>query len=199
MGGEIMTQNKFDKFLQHRQSLLFQYKMGDLTKNEFIDENFYTIESLGIKPFKRVDNIKKAIYNYHYYNALAKFYYRQAKEFPKRSKQRNTYLEQSDSYYYEKDKVTMTLLRLLDYENVDAYFVSVRSKKLQNKLFEIVIRDPDVLFEINTLSVPFGGMEAYDLILHSKNTAILKKLREEGVFRDKKMKSLTDNYINQTY
>ena len=119
-----MAQNKFDKFLQHRQSLLFQYKMGDLTKNEFIDENFYTIESLGIKPFKRVDNIKKAIYNYHYYNALAKFYYRQAKEFPKRSKQRNTYLEQSDSYYYEKDKVTMTLLRLLDYENVDAYFVS---------------------------------------------------------------------------
>ncbi len=194
-----MAQNKFERFLQHRQSLLYQYKMGDLTKNEFIEENFYTIESLGIEPFKKIDNVKKAIYNYQYYNVLAKFYYRQAKDYPMGSKQRNSFLEQSDSYYHEKDRVTLTLLQLLDYKNVEAYFVSVKSKKLQNKLFEIVIRDPDVLFEINTLSAPFGGMEADDLILHSKNPRILSKLRAEGVFHEKKMISLTDSYINQKY
>lgn len=194
-----MALNKFDRFLRHRQSLLFQYKMGDLTKNEFIEENFYTLENLGIEPFKRVDNIKKAIYNYQYYNVMAKFYYKEAKTCPLGSKQRNSYLSQSNSYYHEKDMVTMTLLKLLDYQNVDAYFVKVKSKKLQNKLFEIVIRDPDVLFEINTLSTPHGGMDADDLILHSKNTTILKRLREEGVFRDEKMKSLTDSYINQKY
>lgn len=194
-----MALNKFDKFLQHRQSLLYQYKMGDLTKNEFIEENFYAIESLGIQPFKKIDNIKKAIYNYQYYNVLAKFYYRQAKDYPMGSKQWKQYHEQSNSYYHEKDMVTLTLLRLLDFKNVDAYFVNVRSKKLQNKLFEIVIRDPDVLLEINTLSRPFGGMEADDLILHSKNPFILNKLREEGVFRDKKQTSLTDSYINQKY
>ncbi len=194
-----MAQNKFEKFLQHRQSLLYQYKMGDLTKNEFIDENFYTIESLGIEPFKRIDNVKKAIYNYQYYNVLAKYYYRQAKDFPMGSKQRSSYLAQSDSFYYEKDLVTMTLLKLLDFKNVDAYFVNVKSKKLQNKLFEIVISDPDVLYEINTLSAPYGGMEADNLILHSKNGRILAMLREAGVFRDKKMTSLTDSYINQKY
>ena len=194
-----MTQNKFERFLQHRQSLLYQYKMGDLTKNEFIEENFYTIERLGIEPFKKIDNIKKAIYNYQYYNVLAKFYYRQAKDFPIGSKQRNSYLDQSNGYYYEKDLVTMTLLKLLDFKNVDAYFVNVKSKKLQNKLFEIVISDPDVLYDINTLSVPFGGMEADDLILHSKNARILGMLREAGVFCDKKMTSLTDSYINQKY
>lgn len=54
-----MIQNKFNKFLQHRQSLLFQYKMGDLTKNEFIERNFDTISRLGIKPFWRIDNTKR--------------------------------------------------------------------------------------------------------------------------------------------
>ena len=102
-------------------------------------------------------------------------------------------------YYYEKDKATMTILKLLDYKNIDAYFVKVRSRKLKNKLFEIVIRDPDVLMEINTLSLRYDGMESYDLVLHSKNRIILKGLRSNGVFRDEKIKSLTDSYINQIY
>ncbi|NLM10755.1 MAG: hypothetical protein GX213_08285 [Clostridiaceae bacterium] len=194
-----MIQNKFNKFLQHRQSLLFQYKMGDLTKNEFIEAIFNTIERLGIKPFKRIDNVKKAIYNYQYFNALAKYYYRLSRDFPAGSKQKASLLAQSNSYYYEKDKVTMKLLKLLDFRNVEAYFVKVKSKKLQNKLFEIVIRDPDVLFEINTLSFSYGGMEADDLVLHSKNPFILKRLKEEGVFLDEKKRSVTDSYINQKY
>lgn len=191
--------NKFDNFLQHRQSLLFQYKMGDLTKNEFIEANFETIERLGIKPFEKIDNVKKAIYNYHYFNVLAKYYYRLAKDYPLGSRQRAGLLAQSNSFYHEKDKVTMTLLKLLDFRNVEAYFVKVKSKKLQDKLFEIVIRDPDVLFEINTLSSPNGGMEADDLVLHSKSPFILKRLKEEGVFLDGKKRSVADSYINQKY
>ena len=93
----------------------------------------------------------------------------------------------------------MRLLKLLDYRNVEAYFVRVRSKNLQNKLYEIVISDPDVLYEINTLSMRYGGMDADDLILHSKNPTILMQLKEEGVFLDEKKKSLTDGYINQKY
>ncbi|HEY8421004.1 MAG TPA: DUF6648 family protein [Thermoclostridium sp.] len=191
--------NKFNSFLQHRQSLLFQYKMGDLTKNEFIEANFETIERLGIKPFERIDNVKKAIYNYHYFNVLAKYYYSLAKDYPSGSKQRAGFLAQSNSFYHEKDKVTMALLKLLDFRNVEAYFVKVKSKKLQDKLFEIVIRDPDVLFEINTLSSPNGGMDAYDLVLHSKSPFILKRLKEEGVFLEEKKKSVADSYINQKY
>ena len=51
--------SKFDRFLRHRQSLLIQYKMGDMTKNEFIENNYRYMESLGIKPFTRIDNVKK--------------------------------------------------------------------------------------------------------------------------------------------
>lgn len=191
--------SKFDSFLQNRQSLLYQYKMGDLTKDEFIEANYDAIERLGIQPFKKIDNVKKAIYNYHYYNVLAKFYYRMARDYPAGSKQKASLLAQSNNYYYEKDRVTMALLKLLDFRNVEAYFVKVKSKKLQNKLFEIVVKDPDVLFEINTLSFPNGGMEADYLILHSTSPFILKRLREEGVFIDEKKKSLADGYINQKY
>jgi len=173
--------------------------MCDLTKNEFIEANFETIERLGIKPFEKIDNVKKAIYNYHYFNVLAKYYYRLAKDYPLGSRQRAGLLAQSNSFYHEKDKVTMTLLKLLDFRNVEAYFVKVKSKKLQDKLFEIVIRDPDVLFEINTLSSPNGGMEADDLVLHSKSPFILKRLKEEGVFLDGKKRSVADSYINQKY
>ena len=51
--------NKFDRFFRHRQSLLLQYKMGDLTKNEFIEENFHYIERLGIQPFTRLTISRK--------------------------------------------------------------------------------------------------------------------------------------------
>nr|WP_252891411.1 DUF6648 family protein [Thermoclostridium stercorarium] len=130
---------------------------------------------------------------------LAKFYYSMARDFPDGSKEKASLIAQSNSYYREKDKVTMTLLKLLDFRNVEAYFVKVKSKKLQNKLFEIVIKDPDVLFEINALSTPYGGMESDYIILHSTNPFILKRLKEEGVFADEKRKSLADNYINQKY
>ena len=45
----------------------------------------------------------------------------------------------------------------------------------------------------------YGGMDADDLILHSKNPTILRQLKEEGVFLDEKKKSVTDSYINQKY
>lgn len=34
-----MKLNKFDQFLQNRQSLIEQYTKGDMTKDEFIEAN----------------------------------------------------------------------------------------------------------------------------------------------------------------
>jgi carboxyl-terminal processing protease len=36
-----------------------------MTKDEFISANYRYINSIGVKPFHKVDNEKKAIYNYH--------------------------------------------------------------------------------------------------------------------------------------
>lgn len=74
----------------------------------------------------------------------------------------------------------MAILKLLDYRNVRAYFISVRSRFLRGKLFEIVIED-------------------YNMILHSANELILASLRREGVFEEDTKVSLIDEYVNQRY
>lgn len=188
--------NKFDKFLRHRQSLLMQYKMGDMTKNEFIEENYYYVESLGIQPFTRVDNVKKAIYNYHYHNIHAKYWQRIANDPRNTEKERQAYYAKSNSHYREKDRATLQLLRLIDYSGVEAYYVNVKSSMLKGKLIEIVIHNPDVLMEIN---IPDNTFEQDLLILHTKNPGIAEDLRKNGVLREDKRKSLADSYINQKY
>lgn len=176
-----MIPNKFEQFLKNRESLIDQYTKGDLTKEEFIEENYKCITGLGIKPFERVDNVKKAIYNYQYYNVLAKYYQKKAHDLSRKVVTRNDYLETANSFYARKDRVTEKLLRILDFIGVEAYYVKVNSPNLKRKLFEIVLKDYD------------------NLILHSKNEGIRRLLEEENVFFHEERRSLIDSYINQKY
>jgi hypothetical protein len=50
--------------------------------------------------------------------------------------------------------------------------------------------------EINT---PGNTFEQELLILHTKSQGIAEALRNNGVLREDKRKSLTDSYINQKY
>ncbi len=176
-----MINNKFDQFLRNRQSLIDQYVKGDLSKEEFIEENYRSVNALDIKPFQKIDNVKKAIYNYQYYNVLAKYYQKKAHDTSSRNAARQDYLELANHFYSKKDHVTEKLLKLLDFRGVEAYFVKVKSPNLKNKLFEIVVRDFD------------------DFILHSKNQNILNMLRYENVFIEEERRSVVDSYINQKY
>ncbi|NLM72531.1 MAG: hypothetical protein GX184_00645 [Clostridiaceae bacterium] len=190
--------NKFEQFLKHRQSLLLQFKMGDMTKNEFIQENFNYMEKIGIKPFTRIDNVKKAVYNYHYFNVNAKYWQWMANDPKNSAKERDAYYAQAHTYYSQKDRATMALLRLLDF-NVEAYYVNVRSQVLKNKLIEIVIKDPDILLEIDPFHSISGLSDNDYLILHTKSIVIANALRENRVLKESKQQSLTDDYINQKY
>lgn len=194
----VSIMNKFDRFLRHRQSLLIQYKMGDMTKNEFIEDNYRYMESLGIKPFTRIDNVKKAIYNYHYYNVSAKYWQWIARDSRNTEKERQAYLTESLNLYYNKDNATLSLLRLIDFK-AEAYYVRVKSHRLKDKLIEIVIKDPDILLEINAFYSVSGLNENDYLILHTKSAFIANALKANGILEDDKRKSLTDNYINQKY
>jgi len=176
-----MVLNNFEQFLRHRQSLIDQYKKGDLTKDEFIQENYTYINSLDIKPFQKVDNDKKAIYNYQYYNVLAKYYQKLAHDLKKNHGAKEDYLEMSNYYYSKKDHSTEKLLKILDFKGVEAYYVKVKSPHLKKKLFEIVLSDYD------------------NLILHSKSEVLLNLLLEENVFSFQERNSLVDSYINQKY
>lgn len=172
--------NGIQKYFKYRQSLIDQYKKGDMTKREYLKMNYDAVMNNDIRPFKNIDTVEKALYNYQYYNALAKQMKSISTERGMDFELKNDYREKSDYYYYKKDKATTKVLNMLDYRNMEAYFVKVRSKYLKGKLFEIVIPD-------------------HDVILHSTNTLILKNLRDEGVFTEGSRISLIDEYINHRY
>ena len=70
---------------------------------------------------------------------------------------------------------------MLDYRGVEAYFIKVKSKALKGRLFEIVCEN------------------CYGMVLHSTNTLILNRLREEGAFSEGTRVSVIDGYVNARY
>ena len=122
----------------------------------------------------------KGLFNYQYYNARAKEK-KQASTIRDLSfDEKKEYLDSCNYFYSRKDRATLKVLELLEYKGVEAYFIKVRSKELRGKLFEIILTD-------------------YNMILHSTNELILKRLIEEEVFSEGSRKSLIDGYINQRY
>ncbi|MFP4698520.1 MAG: DUF6648 family protein [Eubacteriales bacterium] len=178
----MINKDKYDLFFEHRENLIFQYKKGDLTKDEFIEENYNYIISMDAKPFKKIDYMNKAIFNYQYYNALAKYYQKKAHYLPNHNlKQKQIFFDNTNYYYKKKDNTTIQTLKLIDYKNVRAYCVKVKSSNLKNKLFEIVFDDYE------------------NLIFHSTSPFIKERLIEEGVFQNTKKTSVIDSYINQKF
>ena len=151
--------NKIQKYFVYRQSLIEQYLKGDMTKREYLKMNYNAVIHNDIGPFKYIDTVEKGLYNYQYYNALAK----EMKSMSGRNidyDAKYDYNQQAEYYYSKKDKATMKVLKMLDYKNVEAYFVKVKSHNLKGKLYEIVCAD------------------CYKMILHSTKAKILQHLRE---------------------
>lgn len=151
-----------------------------MTKREYLQANYEAVVYNDIKPFKNIDTVLKGLFNYQYYNARAKEK-KQASTIKDLDKdEKREYLDSCNYFYGKKDRATLKVLELMEYKGVEAYFIKVRSKELKGKLFEIVLKD-------------------YNIILHSTNELILKRLREEEVFSEGSRKSLIDGYINQRY
>lgn len=169
--------NDIQKYFRYRQSLIDQYRKGDLTKREYLQANY---DAVVMDPFRNVDTLEKGLYNYQYYNALAKQMKFISQDLSFDPDRRLEWEERANFYYEKKDRATMKVLKLLDFRGVTAYFVKVKSKILKGKLIEIV-------------------MEENNMILHTTSENILKLLREEGVFEETSRQSLIDHYVNQKY
>ena len=172
--------NDIQKYFKYRQSLIDQYLKGDMTKREYLKENYDAVMNSPIQPFKNIDTIEKALYNYQYYNAIAKQYKVISTENDLDYEMKKYYRQESNYFYNQKDRATYSALKILNFIGVEAYFVKVKSKMLKDKLFEIFLHD-------------------YDMILHSKSEFLLQKLRDENVLVEEKRVSLIDDYINQRY
>lgn len=171
--------NALQKYFNYRQALIDQYIKGDMSKREYLERNLDAVLSLNIKPFKNVDTVDKALFNYQYYNAMAKNAKINTTGYRDKGYE-NILNEQSTYFYHKKDRATMRVLELLNYDNIEAYYIKVKSKYLKNKLFEIILEDSNT-------------------ILHSSSELIKKRLEEEGVFSSGVKRSLIDSYINQRY
>ena len=174
----------FDVFFEEREALIYKFTKGDISKKEFVEEHYFFIMRMKLKPFKIIDSFEKGIYNYQYYNAIAKYNKLCAKD--KKLLEKHPELvkeirENINIAYREKDSSTLKLLRFLDYQNVEAYFIKSKSDFLNNKLFEIILHD-------------YEGV-----ILHSISRGLLSELRREGVFEDVRKKSKIDEYVNNRY
>ena len=176
----MLDMNKIERYFVTRQALIDQYLKGDMTKKEYLRAAFDAVYYNDFGPFKRIDTVEKGLYNYQYYNALAKHNKSISTEKDLDPELKNDYLEKSQSNYRSKDYATLKVLELLEYRDVSAYHVQVRSKVLKDRLVEIILPE-------------------YSMVLHTTNPMILSRLREEGVFVENKRKSVIDGYINQKY
>lgn len=178
------TKTIFDEFFEHRDMLIVQYMNGDITKKEFLEDNYKYLIKTKVKPFQRIDSYEKGMYNYQYYNMMAKYHKMIAQEIKNKGKHPNfynKYLDDTNYYYNEKDKTSFRLLRLIEFKNVEAYFIKMKSLSLKDKLYEIVLKDYEYA------------------VLHSKSLWLLNVLKKENVFFEEKRKSVIDYYVNQRY
>ena len=173
--------NLFENWRKESIGLLDESKID---KDEFLNLNYNFIKKLDLKPFSQISTAKEAIYNYQYYNIMAKrcnFEARLCQNFKKKKKNYNKLINDRENYYYLKDIATQRLLEIIDYKNMESYYIILKSKRLKGSIFEINVLDME------------------KTVLHSKNKKLLEKLREKGVFNEDSKESIIDSYVNKSY
>jgi hypothetical protein len=172
-----------EKFFHNRDALIDEYSMGRMSKTDFIVKNYDFITSLHFRPFEApLKSYKECLYNYQYYNILAKYANLQAQELETFDpKEAALFKEEELNYYKMKDVATLNLLEFVNYENVEAYFMNLSSNRLCGQLFEIVFKD------------------YYRAIFHSMSPDILRKLRKHSVFSPVYKDSVIHSYVNSVY
>lgn len=180
----IIEKKKLDLFEDWRIESIELLTDQKIDKDEFLERNYKFLVDLGLKPFSKIYDLEEAIYNYQYYNIMAKFANSKAFKFqnsPKKKKVYTKLINDRENYYYLKDLATSSLIEIVGFENIDAYFINLRSKRLTGQIFEIKVKNCD------------------KLILHSKNKKILEKLRCNSAFCEEIRESLIDSYVNRSY
>lgn len=173
-----------NRFLRVRSNIIKKYDSDLIDKREFLEKNYNLINRTGITPFTIVDSFEKGMYNYQYYNTLAKYNKNLANEARIRGNHKrdiNKYMNKCDYYYKMKDKTSLELIEHLKYKNIDAYMIETESPALKGKLYEIVLWD----FK--------------EAIFHSTSAWLLGELKKAGIFKAGYHPSLISGYINEKY
>lgn len=174
--------DSLDRFIAFREDLIEKLDQKAISKEDFIMENFKYFKKNKLKPIKDITSVEEGVFNYQYYNIMAKYNFLKIFEIEFRDPIKASELqEKAFEYYRLKDNVIKKILKIVNYENVVAYFVKMDSEFLNGELFEIVLKDYE------------------KIIFHTKDKLILNRLKKNDVFKAGIRDSVITNYINKKY
>lgn len=180
----MSIKKEIEVFLKERNCLIDQLDEGKIDKELFIQKNLELIQKISMKPFSRILSYEEGMYNYQYYNTMAKYYNNRANEYKFDRKKKRKYQEAYNkcrNYYHEKDRTLEQMLIIKEFKNMESYYVSLYSTRLKDQLFEIVFTDKE------------------KAVFHTMNPQILALLKENHVFVDEIRESVISDYINTKY
>ncbi|WP_296113591.1 DUF6648 family protein [uncultured Anaerococcus sp.] len=180
----IIEKEKLSLFEDWRIESIDLLSSSKIDKDEFLNRNYKFLTDLGLKPFSQIRDLEEAIYNYQYYNIMAKFANSKAFKIQNSSKKKKLYtrlINDRENFYYLKDLATLSLIQIVGFDNIESYYISLKSKRLTGQIFEIKVKNCD------------------KLILHSKNKKILNILKAADIFSEDIRESLIDSYVNRSY
>lgn len=172
----------FETFMAERDRLIDQLEAKEINKTEYIEENYRRFVE-GVKPPEiGIKTVEEGIVAYHFYNTKAKkmmiegneVYYRD----PYKAKQLH---DDAYDHYLKKDSVSMAIVEIMNYQEMEAYFVNLQSEELSQELYEITLPT------------------YHRVILHSKDKRLLNRLRKHNVFYEGLRASKIDDYVNTKY
>ena len=132
----------FDDFFEHRDMLIIQHMNGDINKKEYLELNYKYMLDKNVKPFQRIDSFEKGMYNYQYYNMMAKYHRTLAQEIKDKGKHisyYSKYLNEADYYYNENDKTVINEIKKVSKPGRRVYKGKEDIKRFKNGYGTIIV------------------------------------------------------------
>lgn len=181
--GQHPDKEILERFIAGRDRLIDSLEAGEMDKSAYLEAQYCALMELGAIPRKGVlKSLEEGLFNYQYYNVLAKRERIQSKDEEFRNPEASRrHRNQADRHYALKDKETVKILELLNYQHVSAYFIETPARFLNGKLIEIII-------------------ETYDrAVFHTADEGIINRLVRAGVFAEGTQPSVIQSYIESDY
>ena len=120
-------------FFKRRNELIKELSIRKIDKLSFLEKNYELIQNLNMKPLLNISSLEEGMYNYQYYNILAKFFKQKSILYSnnkKKQKKYNENLMKSNNYYAEKDKYLLKMIDFLDEKTTGGLKISEQSVNL---------------------------------------------------------------------
>ena len=79
-------------FFKRRNELIKELSIRKIDKLSFLEKNYELIQNLNMKPLLNISTLEEGMYNYQYYNILAKFFKQKSILYSNNKKKQKKYM-----------------------------------------------------------------------------------------------------------